>query len=939
MDHCVVMQKRILIFSLLFFLGGHLASLKAMPPMMHGEVDSSGKQEKQGGHDDLAEKNRRATDLQQNNNQNDNSSLFQCGNEIKAGEKMLDEEGNFSDEELDEILSQATEVQKYWEDIHTDVTTTPTMFQGLVEKLEEEEDVWEKRQEQLNAFAEKAQSEDTKKLKQVITACDETLILLREQEFQLLLEKQRSYSDDNLTSSSDQQTNPLITAMKGVSLKDTKSSSSSSSHDHSVFSNNANNVSSSELQKRILDLSQQAVFLRKRAQQCGECAHKEHRHAKNSFIKGLLIQAEYYYQDAVESALKTARAWEKSEQVHLELMRTSETKVRQWGQRLKITWEERANDWAKEWKQLIQEVEKNKKILEEKKEAKRQQKIIALQQRINEAQAKKEEALQQGILADQEERNEIGNTWSVISKKYQGIIRHLSKAKTEYEQHHDSLALESEKKALLFHQSLNELQLHVQFLISEMQEWKQKGGKPYCLENDATKNKSIWRERFIGPLIRKEKRQDSSGEKEVEMAGDYLNIKLKEGQTPDLFLELLKESFPNCDLKMEVISQGSLLYALHFKPASNCSDPFPWLNTMDAIQKKIAEEQLALRCYPDVRFKLASDVATSGIPICQITEPWSLHATPPIGINPPENLFSAINPVIPTPKDPVLVAVLDTGVHITHQALQYKDQPLENKIIFFPDESWEVDKDSSFGYDATTSEKLMSGYPNDVFGHGTHIAGIIAGRPHQVTHFEKLLNNNNSNSNNNNNQSDGFEKKILNPAACIQGVASMPGMVKLLICKIANGKDVLPKHAIKGIEFARQQNARILNCSWGIPPEKFTKDDFYEMAAKLSNEYYPLPGKKALPIAIVASAGNDGKCIDASSTSGATATTNADKPIYPISLGLDNLISVGWTNKKGERAVVIQRTKSAYWWFKLWNFKCSCNGSRDSNYFSILYWR
>ena len=53
--------------------------------------------------------------------------------------------------------------------------------------------------------------------------------------------------------------------------------------------------------------------------------------------------------------------------------------------------------------------------------------------------------------------------------------------------------------------------------------------------------------------------------------------------------------------------------------------------------------------------------------------------------------------------------------------------------------------------------------------------------------------------------------------ALIRGIASMPNMVQLIICKfIEHGQeDGFTTRAIQCIEYARKQEAQVLNCSWG----------------------------------------------------------------------------------------------------------------------------
>ena len=73
----------------------------------------------------------------------------------------------------------------------------------------------------------------------------------------------------------------------------------------------------------------------------------------------------------------------------------------------------------------------------------------------------------------------------------------------------------------------------------------------------------------------------------------------------------------------------------------------------------------------------------------------------------------------PYPDDPVIVAVIDTGVRSTHEMFKYEEWDDDNKKY--------VTKSRLLIYDDASFADSSSGpVTNDTIGHGTHVAGIIA---------------------------------------------------------------------------------------------------------------------------------------------------------------------------------------------------------------------
>ena len=875
--YCSVMKKSFLIFSLLLFFGGELSFLRAMPPkpMMGNEEGVFGKQRE--------EKKQKAIEAQERSaemtaSQSSSSSSLQRGNVVRAKdhtwEEKKDEEVSFSDEELGEILSQATATKNYWGEANVDETTSPTSIQELVARLEEEEDAWEKKQERLLLCAEEveveASPEKTSKLEKAIDACNETLNILRDKESELLPQKQRSYSENS--ADSDSRVEPLSAAMKGLLL--TNEEGIFSSQDQSRSLNHANTVSP-ELTRDIAFLQQQAISLRKYAQQRGDRAHQERRQARNFFTESLLIQTEASYQEAIFLAKQAGHVWEKSEQAHLELMQASGTRIRRWGSRLKNTWTQRAQAWEQECSKLFQEVQKRQKIAE-------------LQQCIKDAMAKKEEALEQRNLADQEKRNEIGSAWDSIASKWEVIARHAKNATTLYEQKYVQDAKECERKAGVIKGRIKGLEAHLVFLKQQMEIWNRdfQTEESRYLETqkevlpDGTEIvRSIYKPGFIGDLIRIEKKTYPDGRvATAEMAAECLMLHLNSDETTESTLEKLKEYFPNNILKIEDVLTRKC-YALHFQPSEEFSSR---LKLWEEIKKTIEQHKLADECYADCVLNTASSSSADFKKKVdeEVPEQWSLNAE--FGIQPPFNLFNVDNPAVTRPGSPVRVAILDTGILRTHKAF-------DGNIITEENEEGEI----FYGFNAFDDEE--KGMPRDLNGHGTHIAGIIAGLPNLVTEIEVMRKEVNAH------DSDVFEKNLIGKVV-IRGIASMPNMVQLLICKnIQDQNKGSIRHALKSLQYARERGAQVINCSWGVKQDgdgELVKKNLQDLQYALSNSYRLRSGDLASPVVVVFAAGN------------LRGNEERDKDVhcsYPAGFPLPNAIAVASTNKKGNLA------KSSYY--------------------------
>jgi subtilisin family serine protease len=164
----------------------------------------------------------------------------------------------------------------------------------------------------------------------------------------------------------------------------------------------------------------------------------------------------------------------------------------------------------------------------------------------------------------------------------------------------------------------------------------------------------------------------------------------------------------------------------------------------------------------------------------------------------------------------ILVAVLDTGVRYTHQDLTAN--------------MW-TNASGSYGLNAIAG----TANPMDDSGHGTMVAGVIG-----------AVGNNGV------------------------GVAGAAWRVKLMACKCAdNYGRVYTSAAVACLDYARTNNARIVNASWGLTD-----------SLALSNAVWSL---RDAGIILVAASGNSGQNID------------TNPPPYPAGYRFDNVISVGAT--------------------------------------------
>lgn len=191
----------------------------------------------------------------------------------------------------------------------------------------------------------------------------------------------------------------------------------------------------------------------------------------------------------------------------------------------------------------------------------------------------------------------------------------------------------------------------------------------------------------------------------------------------------------------------------------------------------------------------------------------------------------------------VVVAVLDTGVDYNHPALK---ENMWNNLAEVNGRAG-IDDDGNGYVDDIFGADFISGNssPMDDEGHGSHVAGTVAG----------------------NLPPEGF-----------YGVA--PGVRIMAIKTHNNNGEGSKASVVKGILYAADMGARVLNCSWGGAPEASEFDQLLFDAIEYANK------KGAV---LVASAGNN-------------SDNNDTGTHYPSNYDLPGVISVAASDKLDRKA-------------------------------------
>lgn len=192
----------------------------------------------------------------------------------------------------------------------------------------------------------------------------------------------------------------------------------------------------------------------------------------------------------------------------------------------------------------------------------------------------------------------------------------------------------------------------------------------------------------------------------------------------------------------------------------------------------------------------------------------------------------------------IKVAIVDTGVDIEHEDLKENIFTNEGEI---PDNGIDDDHngliDDIHGWNFSEPNTIGNGDVQDVFNHGTHVAGIIGAKGN-----------------------NGI------------GVAGINWNVSLIPIRYTNDQGgATVEAAIRAINYAVLMKADIINCSWGMAVESKELHDAFMRASDQG-------------ILIVASAGN-------------SAVNNDKMPIVPAAYtDISNLVSVAATDNTDELA-------------------------------------
>lgn len=187
----------------------------------------------------------------------------------------------------------------------------------------------------------------------------------------------------------------------------------------------------------------------------------------------------------------------------------------------------------------------------------------------------------------------------------------------------------------------------------------------------------------------------------------------------------------------------------------------------------------------------------------------------------------------------IIVAVIDSGVRYTHHDLAENMWRNPNEILNGLDDDGNGYVDDIFGINAFADNSN----PNDDYGHGTHVAGIIGARGNNGV-----------------------------------GVAGICWQVQIMACRYQNSAgDGALSDAIECINYARSKGAKIINLSWGEP--EYNSQALFDA----------INSARAAGIIVVCAAGNENRNLDVF-------------PLYPASFTLDNIISVAATTRRDERA-------------------------------------
>jgi subtilisin family serine protease len=184
------------------------------------------------------------------------------------------------------------------------------------------------------------------------------------------------------------------------------------------------------------------------------------------------------------------------------------------------------------------------------------------------------------------------------------------------------------------------------------------------------------------------------------------------------------------------------------------------------------------------------------------------------------------------------VAILDTGIDTDHPDLKDNILKSDDKPNNGKDDDKNGFVDDTYGFNVIKGK----GSGQDDNGHGTHVAGIVAGRGNNAV-----------------------------------GVAGTCWSAKLVPVKFMNSKGKgSTSDAITGIQYAVKKGLKIINCSFGSSAKSSSLKD----AVDYAQDHNAL---------LVVAAGNNGENIDKS-------------PLYPASYGDSNILAVAASTSEDELA-------------------------------------
>jgi subtilisin family serine protease len=190
----------------------------------------------------------------------------------------------------------------------------------------------------------------------------------------------------------------------------------------------------------------------------------------------------------------------------------------------------------------------------------------------------------------------------------------------------------------------------------------------------------------------------------------------------------------------------------------------------------------------------------------------------------------------------IIVALVDSGVLQTHEDLAANLWTNPGEI---PGNGLDDDNngyvDDIHGIN-TVPDGVAPGNPTDVFGHGTHVAGIVG-----------AVGNNG------------------------RGVSGVAWRVQIMACRLFRDNNVSGSESdlIDCLDYARAKGAKVINCSFVTPVGSFA----------VSNAFVAV---RNAGIIVVAAAGNSGSNNDLS-------------PQYPASFKIDNIVAVTATTRSDEQ--------------------------------------